>query len=48
MWVISQSDGLGLVPVLRPGEIPRHPVGSVEISGLARMLDDPSIRPMRA
>lgn len=48
MLMIGHSEGLGLIPVLRPGEIPRHPVGSVEINGLARMLDDPSLRPMRA
>ncbi len=45
--MVGHSEGMELIPVLRPGEIPIHPVGSVEVNGLARMLDDPSIRPMR-
>lgn len=47
MAVVSHSEGMGFIPVLRPSEVPKHPVGSVEINGLAQMLDSPSIRPMR-
>lgn len=47
MMIVSHSKGASLIPVFRPGEIPRHPVGKIEINGLAQMLDDPSVRPMR-